>query len=286
MTQTATFPDLESYPTLSDQALLYFSSTMGTLTEVDLVTSGSFQSQFSAENLGPSSCTITGTTSGNLAINVPTGAVPVTIPPVSQSFNASAFDGTLNYGGTSGKTFAPVTSSSMPRTTELTSPADLAAFTGHFRIPISVSGHATGSVASEHGDVSSAFQTDTSTTITVIYHYIPDLPSLDPPPASPPPSAGGGTNTAPISSTGASPGTSSVPSPSVQPDASATRARKHGFSRVRKSSFHRHIPNQLDLARRRPTQFNLARPHDLGPPRPADPGSPPGFVATHSIFRA
>ena len=114
MTETATFVNLESNPTLSDQALLYFSSTMGNLTEVDLVTSGSFQSRFSAENLGSSSGTITGTTGGNLAINVPTGAVPVTIPSVTESFNASAYDGTLNDGGTSGKTFAPVTSSSRP----------------------------------------------------------------------------------------------------------------------------------------------------------------------------
>ncbi len=122
MTQTATFPDLESYPTLSDQALLYFSATMGTLTEVDLVTSGSFQSRFSAENLASSGGTITGTTTGNLAINVPTGPVPVVILPVTETFNASAFDGKLNDGGTSGKTFAAVTSSSTPRTTVLTSP--------------------------------------------------------------------------------------------------------------------------------------------------------------------
>ena len=154
MTQTATFPDLESHPTVSDQALLYFSATMGTLTEVDLVTSGSFRSQFSAENLGASSSSITGTTTANLAIGVPTGAVPVNIPAVAQSFNALAFDSKLDDGGTSGKTFAPVTSRSTPQTAVLTSPADLAAFTGHFRIPISVTGHATGSVTPDHGDVS------------------------------------------------------------------------------------------------------------------------------------
>ena len=109
----ATFPDLESLPNVSDQAILYFSATMGTLTEVDLVTSGSFHSEFSAENLGPSSSTIAGTTRGNLSINVPTGAIPVTIPSVTQTFDASAFDGTLDSGGTSGKAFAPVTSTTL-----------------------------------------------------------------------------------------------------------------------------------------------------------------------------
>jgi hypothetical protein len=286
MTQTATFPDLEAHPTLSDQALLYFSATMGTLTEVDVVTSGSFQSTFSAENLGPSSSTITGTTTANLAINIPTGAVPVTIPSVTQTFNASAFDGALNDGGTSGKTFAPVTSSSAPQTMVLTSPADLAAFTGHFRIPLSVSGHATGSVVSSNGDVSSAFQTDTSATITVIYHYIPNLPSLDPPPSSPPASTdsgtssppastdsgtsspptstGSGTNAAPISPTGTDPGPSSVSPPAPQAVISLTHAGKRGLVRARKSSLHRHVPKPHELARRRPMQVDLARHHRPG----------------------
>jgi hypothetical protein len=184
MTQTVTFPNLESLPNVGTQALLYFSSTMGTLNEVDLVTSGSFSTEFHAENLGPSSTTIAGTTSGNLAINVPTGAIPVTVPSVTETFNASPFDGDLDDAGTSGQDFAPVTSSSAAETTVLTSPADLAAFTGNFRIPISVSGHATGSMSSGNDDVSDGFNTQTSATITVIYHYIPNLPSLNPPPTN------------------------------------------------------------------------------------------------------
>ena len=65
MTQTATFPNLESLPNVATQAFLYFSSPMGTLTEVDVLTSGSFSSTFSAENLGSSGSTIKGTTSPN-----------------------------------------------------------------------------------------------------------------------------------------------------------------------------------------------------------------------------
>jgi hypothetical protein len=178
MTQTATFPDLETIPKVSDQAILYFSSTMGTLTEVDIVTSGLFKSEFYAENLGPSASTVQGATSGNLSIKVPAGSIPVTIPSVTQTFNAQGFDGTVDDGGTSGKAFTPVTSSAAPQTTVLTSPADLAAFTGNFRIPISVSGHAMGSATSDSGQLSAGFKTQTSATITVIYHFIPNLPSL------------------------------------------------------------------------------------------------------------
>jgi hypothetical protein len=248
MTQTATFPNLESLPNVSTQAILYFSSRMGTLTEVDLVTSGSFNSEFYAENLGSSSSTIEGTTSGNLSVNVPTGSIPVTIPSVTQTFDAQPFDGTLDYGGTSGKDFAPVTSSATPQTTVLTSPADLAAFTGNFRIPISVSGHATGSATSDNGNLSAGFKTQTSATITVIYDFIPDLPSLDPSPntspssqppggpasangmapsGSPASSSSGGTNSGLVAPTGAVPGASSfVQPPSTQHHASTSLAKK------------------------------------------------------------
>jgi hypothetical protein len=195
MTQTATFPNLESQPNVATQAFLYFSAPSGTLTEVDVVTSGSFSTQFQAENLGPTSSTIEGTTSGNLSINVPTGSIPVTIPSVTETFNAAAFDGTLGDTGPSGKDFAPVTSSSAPQTTVLTSPADLAAFTGNFRIPITVSGHATGSATSSNDDLSSAFNTQTSATVTIIYHYTPNPPSLNPPPSAGPTNPVGATPT-------------------------------------------------------------------------------------------
>jgi hypothetical protein len=209
MIQTATFPNLESIPNVSTQALLYFSAPMGTLTEVDVVTSGSFSTQFYAENLASSRSMITGTTSANISINVPTGAIPLSIPSVTENFAASAFAGALNYAGPSGKVFAPVTSSSASQTTVLTSPAALADFTGNFRIPISVSGHATGSANSSDGEMSGGFNTQTSVTVTIIYHYIPNLPSLDPSSSPSPQSSNTGpASTAPSGST--APGTGTV----------------------------------------------------------------------------
>jgi hypothetical protein len=175
MTQTATFPNLEQYPNVADQAFLYFSSTMGTLTAVDVVASGSYTTQFNAENTGASSSTITGTTDANLSINLPNGPLPLSIPSVTESFTAGPYDGTLNYSGTSGKEFATETSSAAPETTALTSPSDLAAFTGQFRIPVTISGHATGSASSTNGHLSDGFNTQTSVTLTIIYNYIPNM---------------------------------------------------------------------------------------------------------------
>src|SRR5262249_29879252 len=112
MTQTATFPNLEGFPNAATQAFLYFRAPMGPTNEVDVQTSGTFTSKFSAENLGSSQSTINGTTSAALTINLPSGGIPLSIPSVAQSFNASAFDGNADDAGTSGKQFAPLSSSS------------------------------------------------------------------------------------------------------------------------------------------------------------------------------
>jgi hypothetical protein len=230
MTQTATFPYLESSPNVATSAFLYFSPTIGTLTEVDVVASGSYTSQFHAENVGPTSSTIVGTTSAHLSINVPTGSIPVTIPALTDSFTASPFDRKLDDSGTSGKAFAPQTSSSAPQTTVCTSPAELAAFNGNFRIPISVSGHATGSATSSNGngDLSAGFSTQTSVTLTIIYHYDPNLPSLDPPtttaPNPQPPGGSGSGNVTPTPSNPPPATTHTNPAPTT-PVAAASSAQ-------------------------------------------------------------
>jgi hypothetical protein len=260
MTQTATFPNLESFPNAATQAFLYFSSPMGALTEVDVLTSGSFSSNFSAENLGSSASTIDGTTSALLTINLPTGGLPLSIPSVTESFNASPFDGALNDAGTSGKQFPAITSSSAVQTTVFKSPAALAAFTGNFRIPITVSGHAIGIATSTNNDASSSFNTQTSVTITVVYHYTPNLPSLEPP------SGDSGSQTSGQSSPGNGTSASSMPSGSTPANSGSTgtagvtatssRGKKHVEAAIRKPA-HKLVAPATHHAARQP---HKARP--------------------------
>ncbi len=221
MSQTATFPDLEVNPTLATQGLLYFSPAMGTLTEVDVVTSGSFTSQFLGAN---QNATVAGSTSANLSIGLPTGPIAVTIPTVSQNLNGPS-----------------VTSDSTPQTTVLTTPAELAAFTGHFRLPVAISGHAEGTTST--GQATGSFQTDTAATISVIYHYIPNLTTTGSGSSpggvtAPTPGASGniggiGSATSPTST----PSPNEGQAPSLAPSAFSTtpmptRARHHrGFAR-------------------------------------------------------
>ena len=155
MTQTAMFPNPKLLPNMATQAFLYYNSTMGTLTEVDLGASGP--------------------------------GIPAAPPLV------------------------------------LTSPADLAAFTGNYRIPTSVVESA------GNGYLSPDFNTQTPITITVTYHYIPNLPSLDPPSSPSPDSPGPSvpspspTNAAPAAPTGT---VSDVQAVSAQPQHSSSHARE------------------------------------------------------------
>jgi hypothetical protein len=235
---------------------------------VDVVTSGSFESQFSAENLAPTGRTIEGTTTANLAINVPTGSIPVSIPSVTESFDASAFDGKLDYAGPSGTSMAPVTSSATPQTTVLTSPADLAAFTGFARIPISVSGHATGSTNPDDSQVSAAFNTDTSATITVTYHYIPNLPSPVQPVGGSTSSPSGGTNPAPVTATGTTTDPGSGGTSPTSTGASTTIVAHQGSAKTRNVSHH----HQAHPSHRpKPSQTALSSHHPRGLIRMANP---------------
>jgi hypothetical protein len=244
MTQTATFPNLESYPNVATQAFLYFSSTMGALTEVDVQTSGSFSSSFSAENLGSSASSINGTSSAKLTINLPAGAVPLSIPSVTESFNASPFDGTANDAGTSGKQFPAITSSSAVQTTVFTRPADLAAFTGNFRVPITVSGHTNGIATSTNNDASSSFSTQTSVTVTLVYHYTPSLPSLDASPSdsrsqtSGQSTAGSGNGTsatsAPAGTTQSKSGSTGTGASKASATHASTKSKKHVAVQIKK----------------------------------------------------
>ena len=121
MTQTATFPNIELAPKASTQAILYFSPTMGTLTEVDLVTTGSIGAGFQAENLGTTTHGDRGHRRRQPLDQRPDRRGPGDRPSPHSTglFDAPAFDGTLDYGGASGnKQFAPATSGSSPQTTQ------------------------------------------------------------------------------------------------------------------------------------------------------------------------
>lgn len=169
-TQSVSFPTAATNFTKSGTAA-QFDPTLGKLTAVDLTFAGSLTSRIQVESRDATPTTISGRVEGALTAQVP-GVADFTLRPTSTlSFPASAFDGTQDYAGTSGKDFGEV-SADDSKTVTLTSPGDLAAFVGTGTVPVAVAA-SSNSAASGPGNLLSEITSSAAATINVVYHYLP-----------------------------------------------------------------------------------------------------------------
>jgi hypothetical protein len=148
-----------------------FDPSLGTLTGIDITSAGSFVSDIKVESLDSAPSTITATDSGTLTLTGPGVSGLVTNGSSSQTFNATAYDGILDFGGTSGHDFGPQ-SAPGSQTITLTSASDLALFEGTGSVSFTELAHATSS-ASGAGNLVSQITTNAGAQLTVVYHYIP-----------------------------------------------------------------------------------------------------------------
>src|SRR5262249_20409435 len=95
----------------------------------------------------------------------------VTSLSADQTFNASAFDGTIDFGGTSGKTFAPQTINGSNSTT-ITAASDLAKYIGTGTVSFTEAANAS-TTATGSANLLVQVNTTASANVTVIYHYAP-----------------------------------------------------------------------------------------------------------------
>jgi uncharacterized repeat protein (TIGR01451 family) len=170
-TFTATFPSTMTNYNLTGQ-LPQFDPSLGTLQSLTITNAGAITSDIRVENTSNTSgTTITGTVGGNLSLAGP-GVNLVTSPERNTgSFDASAFDGTLDFAGSSGTDFGPRTASAS-RSVQL-SGAALAPFLGTGQVAIRESAVAT-STASGGGNVLVGVTSSATATVTVTYNYIPN----------------------------------------------------------------------------------------------------------------
>jgi hypothetical protein len=148
-----------------------FDPSLGTLTSVDIINAGTFVSRIQVESLDSAPSTITGTVSGTLTLSGSGIFGLMTNGSFLETFNASAFDGIIDFGGTSGHDFGPQTASGA-QTAFVTAPADLAAYVGTGNISFTEVAHATSS-ASGAGNLVTHINSSASGSVSVIYHYIP-----------------------------------------------------------------------------------------------------------------
>jgi protocatechuate 3,4-dioxygenase beta subunit len=148
-----------------------FDPSLGTLTSIDIIISDPVTNTIKVENLDSAPATITATMTGAIMLTGPD--IPGLTNPInqSQSFNASAFDGVIDFGGTSGHNFGPQTVQGSNSIT-LSDAASLAAYTGTGTVLFNVSANASAS-GSGSGNLLLSVNTTASAKVTVVYHYIP-----------------------------------------------------------------------------------------------------------------
>lgn len=193
--QTITEPTIRVAPTLTDfgntpgaytgpqpftPSVPLFDPSLGTLVAVHINGSAEIVSQIGVENLSRSTGTsVSALTTGGYAVNgVGANAITGTLSGDKLTFQAGTFDGTIDYSGTSGHTFAPSAATSTISQT-LTSPSDLSFFTattGHTSIAPTLSANAQTDVTASGGNLAKSVRTNASGELTVSYDYIPKAP--------------------------------------------------------------------------------------------------------------
>jgi len=145
--------------------LQQFDSTLGTLNSVTLSYGGSVSSIFRVESLDAAPATVTANASASLVFGGPISDTLAISRSTSQS--VGAFDGSIDFGGTSGAIIGPVLGSDADTLTLL---SGLGAFIGAGTYDILVAANGASS-ATGAGNLISQINTEAFAEITVTYDY-------------------------------------------------------------------------------------------------------------------
>lgn len=153
--------------------LQQFDPALGTLQSIKITLLGTVSGNLQAESLDNSAATLLAQLSTLLTLSRPdSSALVSTTASSSQSFNASAYDGTIDFGGTSGFSSGPLSSSSSNAIT-LTSASDLSLFTGTGSIAALLTALGASSVSGA-GNIISQIATNAAGTATIEYTFLTD----------------------------------------------------------------------------------------------------------------
>jgi protocatechuate 3,4-dioxygenase beta subunit len=169
LTKTVTFPSTETDFNLSG-VLDQFDPSLGQLQSVEIQHAGSITSEIKVENLSQvSASNISGNVSGTLTLTAPGVNNNLAINGSAGSFHAGIYDGTLDFGGTSGTSFGQRTANGS-NTITLTG-SDITPYIGTGTVNVNEAAVATSS-ATGGGNLDVLVNSTATSTITVIYHYL------------------------------------------------------------------------------------------------------------------
>jgi hypothetical protein len=155
-----------------------FDPSLGTLQSIQFTISGTVQGQAAVESLDAAPTVINTSFSAQLTLTRPDlSVIVVTIPIAMFSDPVTAFDGTLDFGGTSGVTHPGIIAMDSDMATSPPPLSDLVLFTGPGTISLPVTAAAT-SIATGPGNVVTQFMTSASATVQVCYTYEVNQPPV------------------------------------------------------------------------------------------------------------
>ena len=169
--QTFTFADQTTgwHNTL---AAAGFNPMLGTLEAVNITVTGDIQASVAAENEDSTAGSVTATQVATVALALPGGAVTAA-PTVTAALALGAFDGAVDYAGTSGKIDQGLTATNTT-TVALTDTADLAAFLGQGTVTVPISDLGTGTLTGP-ANLAAALLAQSGATVTIDYSYAPPV---------------------------------------------------------------------------------------------------------------
>ena len=147
-----------------------FNPTFGTLDSIKYTLTGHVEGTAKFENQDGAAATITMDLSSILKLQRPDlTTIVISVPVASTSDDVAAYDGVLDYAGTSGKTYSNLSNDLSENVTSSTA-ADIALFTGTGDIvmPVLATGASTGSGS---GNLVLQFATAASANVEVVYTY-------------------------------------------------------------------------------------------------------------------
>lgn len=157
----------------SSVTLPKFDSSLGELVRVRWQIVGQVTGNAAFESLDGADTTITTTLSASITMTRPDSSVlSVVVPVVNNSDAVTAFDGTIDFGGTSGKSYAGLAGTASASSASVAA-ADIALFTAMspgetISLPVIAAGTSSGSGA---GNLLLLFSTFASASVTVCYEY-------------------------------------------------------------------------------------------------------------------
>jgi len=157
--------------------LQQFNPTWGTLTGISVHLHGNILGSASAENIG-GAATVTLNLSATLTLTRPDNStIVVTTPVVNKIASLSAFDGMVDYGGTSGVAY--LNQSAHADNTVALSAGDFTLFTGFGNVSGLLNGSGA-SAATGAGNLATLFLTQAGGFADVTYTYTPTIRTPEP----------------------------------------------------------------------------------------------------------